>query len=292
MPCDVLVDIRPKRQGTAKNGPAFDVLVARLATRQSGVVGRKQLLALGLTEGDIRHRLATGRLNRIHQGVYAVGHEALSDRGRCVAALLAAGPGAVLSHRTAAHLWKLIPSMPQLVEITLTQRRPRQREGIRIHHADHVDSTKHQALPLTTPAQTLRDAGTSRMWSEALYLGLVDRAQVAENEPTQSELEATLLAALKAAALPLPLTQQSVGPYRVDFLWPDHKLVVETDGWQAHGHQLAFERDRARDASLQANGYKVLRFTRRQVVHETLLAVVRIAQCTPHHALATPPAGG
>ena len=293
MPCDVLVDIRPKRNGAAKDGPSFDVLVARLATRQSGVAGRRQLLALGLTEGDIRHRVATRRLIRVHQGVYAVGHEALSDRGRCIAALLAAGPGAVMSHRTAAYLWKLIPSMPQFIDVTVTNRRPRQREAIHIHYADHIDTTTHEGLPLTTPLQTLHDAGTSRTWSEALFLGLVDRSEAPSvNEPTQSELEAALLQALEAARLPMPLTQQRVGPYRVDFLWPDHKLIVETDGWAGHGHRAAFERDRARDADLQARGYRILRFTWRQVLHETLLVVVRIAQCTPHHALATPPAGG
>ena len=255
------------------------------------MVGRKQLLALGFTRDEIDHRVETRRLLPVHRGVYAVGHEALSDRGRCVAALLAAGPGAVLSHRTAAYLWKLIPSMPQLIDVTVTNRRPRQREGIRIHFADHLDTTTLQRLPVTTPAQTLKQVPDPRVTSEALYLGLIDRAD-APAEPTQSELEDKLLQALAAARLPMPLTQQRVGPYRVDFLWPDHKLIVETDGWAGHGHRAAFERDRARDADLQARGYRILRFTWRQVLHETLLVVVRIAQCTPHHALATPPAGG
>ena len=116
-------------------------MVARLATTQSGVVGRKQLLALGVTGDEIRRRLQRRRLIRVHQGVYAVGHEDLSDRGRCVAALLAVGPGAVLSHRTALALHRLIPSMPQLIEVTLTNRVPRHREGIRVHQATAIEVT-------------------------------------------------------------------------------------------------------------------------------------------------------
>jgi very-short-patch-repair endonuclease len=266
-------------------------LLARLATRQSGVVGRKQLVAMGFTNDEIRRRLQARRLIRIHQGVFAVGHEDLSDRGRCVAALIAAGPGAVLSHRTALALWRLTPSMPQLIEVTLTTRRPRQRRGIKVYRATTLETTIKDGLPVTTALRTLQDAGDRRAWSEALYRGLIDRTQT-EAEPTQSELENKLLPALAAAGLPKPLTQHPIGPYRADFLWPGYKLIVETDGWAAHGHRAAFESDRARDAWLQAGGYTVLRFTWRQVVHQTMVVVVRIAHCTPHHALATPPAGG
>ena len=115
------------------------------------------------------------------------------------------------------------------------------------------------------------------------------------HEPTRSELERKLLPTLQAAGLPRPLVNHRLGRYTIDFLWPDQKLVVETDGWAGHGHRVAFERDRARDADLQAQGFAVLRFTWRQVMHETLLVTVRIAQLlsrTPHRALATPPAGG
>ena len=220
------------------------------------------------------------RLLPVHRGVYAVGHADLSDRGRCVAALLAVGPDAVLSHRTALALHRLIPSMPQLIEVTLTQRRPRQRNGIRVHRAATVETTIKDGLPVTTPKQTLKDVPDRRATAEALYLGLIDRTETAA-EPTQSELEDALLPALKKAGIPTPLTQHQIGPYRVDFFWPEHKLIVETDGWQRHGHRAAFEEDRARDAHLQAMGYKVLRFTWKQVIDETLVVVVRIAQCTP-----------
>ena len=150
--------------------------------------------------------------------------------------------------------------MPQLIEVTLTHRRPRQRSGIKVHRATTLETTVKDGLPVTTALQALQDAGTPRAWSEALYLGLVDRADMTA-EPTQSELEDTLLPALEAAGIPKPLTQHPIGPYRVDFYWPDYKLIVETDGWQGHGHREAFEDDRARDALLHAHGYTVLRFT-------------------------------
>jgi len=274
-------------------------LLARLATGQSGVVGRAQLASIGFSRREIELLVTAHRLIRIHRGVYAVGHEAVTDRGRIVAALLAAGEGAVASHWTAAALWKLIPSMPPFVDVTLTDRRPRQREGIRIHHAGALETTRLQGIAITTPHQTLGDLrgpDADRATSEALYLGLIDRADApAGAEPTRSELERKLLPTLQAAGLPRPLVNHRLGPYTIDFLWPDRKLAVETDGWAGHGHRIAFERDRSRDADLQAQGFAVLRFTWRQVMHETLRVTVRVAQLlsrTPHSALTTPPAGG
>ena len=217
-----------------------------------------------------------------------------------IAALLAAGPNAVLSLWTAGYLWRVLPSMPQLIDITITNGRRRRREGLRIHTAQSLDSTIVDGLPVTAIHETLtrlprpdRDRATS----EALFLGLIDRqvATPGEAEPTRSELERVLRAAVDAAGLPRPDTQHRIGRHQVDFCWPEQMLVVETDGWLGHGHRIAFERDRARDAELQALGYAVLRFTWRQVVHETVLVVVRIAQLlarTPHRALVPPLTGG
>jgi len=258
-----------------------DVLRARLASRQAGAVGREQVVALGFSRDEIAHGLTRRRLIRVHQGVYAVGHEALSDRGRMIAALLAAGPGAVLSHETAAYLWKLVSSMPPFVHVTLTGRRPRGREGLVIHHADQVDTTVHHGLPTTTPAQTLAQLEPTqrdRATAEALIRGLIPRSADDHAEPTRSELEDALLPALDKAQLPRPLVNHRVMGREVDFFWPDHRLIVETDGWGTHGNRRAFEDDRAKDALLQAHGYTVVRFTWRQVKHETLLVTVRIAQ--------------
>ena len=149
---------------------------------------------------------------------------------------------------------------------------------------------------MTTPLQTFRDIQDDGAWSEALYLGLVKSSDAPLGaEPTRSELERRLLPALKAAGLPEPVTNHRFGRCRPDFYWPHHRLMVETDGWKGHGHRMAFESDRARDADLQAQGFAVLRFTWRQVMEQTLLVTVRIAQVLarpPHHALDTPPAGG
>jgi len=281
VPLDVLVAIRPQRRAGADNAPDLDVLVARLATRQAGVVGAAQLLALGLRPGAIKRRAQRGRLHRVHRGVYSVGHEALSDRGGMIAALLAAGPGAALSHRTAAHLWGLLPSMPPFVDVTLTDRTPRQRPGLCIHRAAALDTGMRDGMRVTTPLQTIaqlsgRDADRAR--SEALVRRLVPRAADDHAQPTRSALERALLPALAAAQLPAPRCNQRVVGHEADFVWPRQRVVVETDGWHAHGHRRAFEHDRALDARRQAAGYATLRFTYRQVVEETVLVVVRIAQ--------------
>ena len=111
-----------------------------------------------------------------------------------------------------------------------------------------------------------------------MVLKLIPRTADDHAEPTRSELERALLPALERAQLPRPLCNHDVLGREVDFYWPDHRLVAETDGWHTHGHRRAFESDRARDATLQAHGYRVVRFTWRQVLGETLLVTVRIAQ--------------
>ena len=284
-------------------GPAL----SRLATRQSGVVSRAQLRALGVGAGAITYWLRCRRLVPLHRGVYAVGHASLSARGRAVAALLAAGPGAVLSHETAAAVWGF-GTANENVHVTVIGREPRSRAGVISHTAERLhpdDLRRHTGLPLTAPARTLLDLAASssldamvRALAEAQVLRLVTpkdleaaRARARSHpgnatltkalttpEPTRSELERALANLIAAAGLPRPRMNARVGRHEVDALWPDHRLIVETDGWAAHGHRLAFERDRARDAELQALGYSVLRFTWRQVTDERLLVAARIAQ--------------
>jgi putative AbiEi antitoxin of type IV toxin-antitoxin system len=160
-----------------------------LATRQDGVVARAQAVALGLSRNEIDERLRTRRLIRVHRGVYAVGHEALSDRGRMIAALLAAGRGAAISHRTAAYLWKLISSMPQFVDVTLTHRAPRTRGNLRVHRARTCEVTVHEGLPVTTPAQTiaqLKGTERDRARAEALVLKLIPRTADDQTAPAAS----------------------------------------------------------------------------------------------------------
>jgi len=202
VPCDVLHRIGAERRIVAGGRVGCDVVLARLATGQSGVVGRAQLVSIGFSRREIELLVTARRLIRIHRGAYAVGHDALMDRGRVIAALLAIGDGAVGSHWTAAVLWRLLPSMPPFVDVTLTDRRPRQREGISIHHASDLETTRHQGLPVTTPRQTLSDLegpDADHATSEALYLGLIDRGEAPQDEPTRSELERKLLPTLQTA---------------------------------------------------------------------------------------------
>jgi very-short-patch-repair endonuclease len=177
--------------------------------------------------------------------------------------------------------------MPPFVHVTLTDRTPRKRHGIQIHHAQRLDTTTHHGLPITTPTQTIAQLPPhqrARARDEALLRGRIDRSHDDHAEPTRSELERALLPALERAGLPKPIVNAHVLGHEVDFHWPEHRVVVETDGWAAHGRRRAFETDRARDAHLHAAGWIVVRFTRRQVVAETLLVTVRIAQVLAVHS--------
>jgi very-short-patch-repair endonuclease len=256
-------------------GQCATELIVALANRQGGVVSRKQLLARGVPAKAIDYRVKVGRLRVIYRGVYAVGHDAIPIRGRLCAALLVAGPGSALSHWTAAHLLKLLASMPQFVEVTTTKRSPRNRPGLVFHHATELPTTRRHQLPVTTPIRTLRDLAATctayeleRAASEALVLKLVThddlRAQGGRLAklvvaPTQSGLERAFLKAVLKSHLPKPLTHHRIGPYTVDFYWPSHDLVVETDGSDYHEHDIARRRDRRKDAELQLRGHTVLR---------------------------------
>jgi hypothetical protein len=272
--------IDPQIGGKRANDSA-DKVIARVANRQGGVVSRTQLLARGVTAKSIERRLEAGRLRVIHRGVYAVGHDAIPIRGRLCAALLVAGPHSALSHRAAAHVLTLLPSMPPFVEVTTTRRAPRNRPGLAFHHATTLETTTKHGLPITTPIRTLRDLAVThpheveRAASEALVLKLVTTQQLKTQQgpgaavlaklvkdgigPTRSRLERAFLKAAVSAGLPAPIVGHRIGPYTVDFFFPSHNLVVETDGDDYHGHVLAQRRDRTKDAELARRGLNVLR---------------------------------
>jgi very-short-patch-repair endonuclease len=268
--------------------------IAALAGRQDGVISRRQLVGLGVRPRTIDEWISQGRLIPVHRGVYAVGHPALSRRGRSVAALLAVGPDAVLSHRWAAAIWGLV-EWPAHPHVSVPGRRLRSRRGLSIHFARSyaaADLRCRHGLVITSPLRTLADIGADeRAVSEAQVLRRVTRrelesaggplARAVEESgapPTRSELERTMLRIVREAGLPRPLVNHRAGPYVVDFLWPAHGVVVETDGWAAHGHRVAFERDRARDARLQVLGHVVLRFTYRRLRNEPLRVAAQLAQ--------------
>ena len=274
--------------------PRRDVAVAELARRQHGTVARAQMLALGMGAGAIKHRLACDRLHEVHRGVYAVGHSVLSMRGRWMAAVLAAGPGAVLSHRSAAALWGLRRS--EAIEVT-TERRCRL-PGLLAHEGalppDEV--TTRAGIPVTTVARTLLDlaavlarhdvesafheaeyqhrtdlisldalvAHYPRRRGTATINRILDDARLTTGR-TKSDLERDFLAFLDAHGLPRPHRNVLIEGYECDCVWPEHRLIVELDSYSAHATRTRFESDRVRDRVLTLNGWRSIRVTYRQL---------------------------
>jgi hypothetical protein len=183
-------------------------------------------------------------------GVYAVGHPGLSAQGRWMAAVLACGEGAVLSHRSAAELWKMLDPASGLIQVSVpTTAGRRRRAGIRLHRRRSLDarSMSHKGIPVTTPAQTIADltgnvapAQLRRAIRQAEVLGL--RTGVAAGEPTRSELEHRFLRLCHRHRIPMPEVNVRVGKFEVDFLWRQRRLIVETDGYRFHRGSAAVPR--------------------------------------------------
>jgi very-short-patch-repair endonuclease len=278
-----LVHIGPKTTTPSE----VDARIVRIAARQHGVISRPQLLAAGLGSQAIRYRAAHNRLHRLHNGVYAVGFPSPAPLPRAMAAVLACGPDAVLSHGSAAALWE-IGRWTAPIEITAPARRTRR--GIRCHESklSRGDTTTNYGIPVTTPARTLvdladvlDDRALTRATNDARVRRLVTSEQIAEqtsqspgrcaqarlnstnshDAPTRSALEDRFLELVRAHRLPAPAVNQRVRGHEVDALWRRQRIIVELDGRAYHDHPDAFERDRARDAALLAAGYKVMRIT-------------------------------
>jgi very-short-patch-repair endonuclease len=198
-----------------------------------------------------------------------------------MAAVLAAGPNAFLSHLSAAALWEIVRSRKRgssrTVELPIhvtVRTQSQSRRGIRVHRSRTLtgeETTRHRGIPATTPARTLADLRRTlppRQFAAALreaeYLGLSVGSDL-ELDHTRSELESRFLSLCRRRHLPEPLVNARVGPFTVDFLWPEHRLIAELDGYRSHGHRSAFEADRARDVELRLLGYAVVRFTWRQI---------------------------
>ena len=257
-----------------------------LVERQHGVVSRRQLRQHGLSGTMIARWLQARRLHRIHHHVYAVGHTALPLEGRLWAALLYAGPGAILSHMTAGWAWGLIDVEPRRIHLTTAGRRS-SLPDVRVHQSRKVDPVKHRGLPVTSVPRTLLDLASvlsarqlRRALAEADYRGLLDPAEVesvlgrgrpgsrslngalAHHLPslarTLSELEERFLQLCHASNLPLPEVNARVGRMRVE-------RGLGLDGAAAHGGWAAIRRDREREIALRAHGLRVVRYTWDQV---------------------------
>jgi very-short-patch-repair endonuclease len=276
--------------------------VVALAARQHVVVSTEQLLELGFGRYRIRRRLAAGWLTRLHRGVYRVGPQPGLWTAE-MAALLACGPQAVLSHRSAGAVWRVASRDAAVVDVAVSGTQVRSRDGIRVHRFElaRADVRERETLRVTSPARTLLDLAAvlprtelERAVNEAQVLRLVSRAELAaisrrpgagrlraalrvEPRLSRSELERLMLALVRRVGLPMPVTNARVLGHEVDFAWLDERVIVETDGFEAHSTRAAFERDRARDALLSAHGWRVLRFSWWQVVHEPEVVAARLA---------------
>jgi very-short-patch-repair endonuclease len=309
--CDVseagiVTDVRTLRPPR----PGRDWIIATLAERQYGVVSTRQLLAAGIGTGAIATRVRRMGLHRLHRGVYAVGHTALLPRAREMAAVLACGDDAVISHRSAAVMWRLVAEADGPVDVTVA-RSSRSRPGLRIHRSrtlERKDVRLLEGIPVTAPTRTLLDlAETSpeRELERAIEEALVQRlttepalvAAVGEAKGrhgaatlkrllnraagptlTRSEAEERVLALVRQAELDHPELNVRVHGHVVDFLWRRQRLILEIDGFRFHSSRSAFERDRRRDAELGAAGYRVMRVTWRQIVDEPFAVIARLAQ--------------
>lgn len=291
---------------------ALERATSQLAARQHGIVTREQLLGLGMTRDGIHRRLRDGRLRRLYRGVYLVGPIA-PPHAYATAAVFACGDGAVLSHRSAAHVWELLPypAHQRMPHVTVAKSNVESRRGIRVHrvtHLDHRDVTRRHRIPIVTPPRALLDLAAvvggrelERALAEAHARRLVTdgaldavlarngrragtgklRAVVHGAESpalTRSDAEERLLELIRASDLPHPEVNVRLGPYEVDFLWREAYLVVEVDGYRFHSSRLAFERDRHRDAELHARGYRVIRVTWRQLVEEPEAVIARLGR--------------
>ncbi len=305
-------DIDHRRGSQGHTRPAFehaDRRIARLAGRQHGVASRGQLLGAGVTARQIDRRIAHGLLHPLHRGVYAVGANVLSQRGVWLAAVLACGPGALLSHRSAAALHGLVRARGPS-DVTVGNRR-RERPRLRTHHARTLlpaDRTLVDRIPATSIPRTLLDLAAvadlhtvRRAFEEAERLRLLrmreledlrrrchghhgtgrfDAALAAHRAPPEvrSELERLLLELCERGGIPLPAVNVQVGCHLVDCLWTGERVVAELDGWTYHRTRAAHERDHQRTTELELGGYVVLRFTYRQVTEQAERVTARLRQ--------------
>jgi hypothetical protein len=276
--------------------------IARLATRQHGVVARRQLIELGLSRSAIDRRLRARRLLPVFAGVHAVGHGALRDEGWWMAAVLACGPGAVLSHHAAASLWELRDWAGGAIDVTTASRSGRaSRRGIALHRVRALpDGARAQQarIPVTSVARTaidlaprVGDRDLEQLVARGLGAGLLTlaalRALVAAQPngmgaarvrallgrlagtgaaDLRSRLEVDFAALCDTYNLPAPRTNVCVEGLTVDAFWPHAGLIAEADGYEFHSMPTAFETDRLRDQRLIRAGHRVIRFTYRQVV--------------------------
>jgi very-short-patch-repair endonuclease len=279
--------------------PSTDTIISRLASGQHGVVARSQLLAAGVGSRAIDRRLADERLHPVHRGIYLVGHRAPPPLAREAAALLACGPRAVLSHRTAAALWELLPyPVSADVCVTVPGGTRHTRPGLAIVRStlERRDVRRRRGLRLTSPPRTIVDVAPAlddetleRLVADAEYRRLASEREIRQQlernpgrpgtpalrallgmpggpQRTRSPAERHLLRLLRREGLEGYELNARIHGHEVDVLWRAEGLVLEVDGYDAHMGRIAFERDRLKAATLEAHGVVVMPITPRRLL--------------------------
>jgi very-short-patch-repair endonuclease len=305
-------------QTVPRLGIPWTGVLAEIAGRQHGIVARSQVEGLGLSGNSIDRWVRVGRLHRLHPGVYAVGHSAITGRGRSMAAVLASGEGAVLSHQTASALWGIWGSGTGVVHVTVP-RKTRSQGSISRHFGvlptDEV--TVRDGIPVTSAARAVLDlagdkgeAAAETALREMEYLGIygnVSLPALLERYPRhrgagivrvclerlsddpggriRSTLEESFLPFLDQHRIPRPRLNPwlSVGEHRfqVDCLWPEARLIGELDGFASHGTKRAFGDDKARDRRLLTASFRVVRITPAQLRSEPLAIAADLGALLP-----------
>jgi very-short-patch-repair endonuclease len=279
-------------------------LVARLAEERHGVVSGRQLVELGYSREKVAREVAAGRLHQLHWDVYAVGHAGISRHGRCLAAVLSCGDGALLTHRSAAWLWGLTKRFAVPVEVTAASPR-RTREAIRVHSAKALmpeDRSQSERIPVTAVPRTLLDFAAvdpnflGAALDNAHRLGLIDLIAIDElikrsrgfrgvarlrtaleiHRPaafTRSGLERRFRDLVRRSGLPMPAANVFIEGYELDAYWPAERFAVELDTYEYHGSPRAFEADRVRQENLKLAGVEIVRITGTRLEREPATVV-------------------
>lgn len=273
--------------------------LATLAARQHGVVTRGQLIGAGLSRRTIDRRREAGRLRVVHRGVYSFGGARINLRGEWFAAVLAFGPDALLSHRSAAALWGLV-RFRNPIEVSSSRGRGKVVRGVVVHHGriHPADRAVEARIPVTTVARTLFDLAEvvderklGRAFEEADRLNLLEMRALEDvcargfgrralrpvrrlieeaREPvwSRSELEHRFALFCRERGFPPYEANVEVLGHEVDAFWPRERLIVELDSWTFHSHRDAFEGDRTKDVGRQVAGYRAIRVTDRRMRNE------------------------
>lgn len=296
-------------------GRGRDAVIWALVREQHGAVARRQLVELGLSSRRIERRVSSGRLHPVWRGVYAVGRPLLDRSGRWMAAVLACGRDAVLSHGSAAALWGFGAEQGGLIDVSVPARSRSRQPGIRVHRRTEMvlgDATVHEGIPLTPPARTLIDQATrlrpmqleravneadklDRIRADALHASLDDYRGQPGVAPlrklldpfafrlSDSELEQLVRPLARTVGLPVPETKTWVNGYEVDFFWPELGIVLEADGLKYHRTASQQKRGLERDQTHLAAGMWPLRFSHWQIKHDPA-HVRRILRTTAERA--------